>query len=154
MTPHSNSGSTANTGTLATSTPTQVVQIVKTQAPTVVPTAVPTKPPTPTAVPTKPPTPTPVPTQAPTPVPTQAPAPTPTTATGVNGNPWGYNFVPGNYITNPPAAFCNYFSCVTTFWKDTNGYVVECGNGEYSHSGGVSGACSRDGSVAAILYSH
>ena len=38
--------------------------------------------------------------------------------------------------------------------EEQNGYVVECANGEYSHSGGVSGACSRDGGVAAILYSH
>lgn len=156
MTPHTNTGSTTNTGSVATHVPTHVAQIVKTQAPTVVPTALPTKPPTPTptAVPTQPPTPTPVPTQAPTPVPTQAPAPTPTTSTGVNGNPWGYNFNPGNLIYSPPSAFCDYFQCVSTFWTATRGYVAECYNGSYTHSGGVSGACSRDGGVEQPLYSH
>lgn len=147
---------TTPTASNGINTPTQIVQIVKTQVATVAPTAIPTKLPTPTAIPTQPPTPTPIPTQAPTPVPTQAPAPTPTTApsTGVNGNPWGYNFNPGNLIYSPPAAFCDYFACVSTFWTATRGYVAECVNGSYTHSGGVSGACSRDGGVQAILYSH
>jgi hypothetical protein len=78
------------------------------------------------------------------------PPPTP----GVNGNPWGYNFVPGNRISNPPAAFCTYFSCVSSFWTSTNGYVAECSNGLYTHSDGVRGACSRDGGVMRPLYSH
>jgi len=116
------------------------------------PTAVLTKKVAPTSVP---PTATPVP---PTAVPTQPPAPAPTSPpaqTGVNGNPWGYDFIPGNRITDPPGDFCGqYFACVTTFWKSTSGYVVECGNNEYSHSGGVSGACSRDGGVIETLYSH
>jgi hypothetical protein len=107
----------------------------------------------PTVAPT--PKPRPTPTPVPTPAPTQPPAPTQAPAsTGVNGNPWGYDFNSGNLIYDPNPDFCDYFSCVSTFWKDTNGYVVECVNGEYSHSGGVSGSCSRDGGVAATLYSH
>lgn len=74
--------------------------------------------------------------------------------TGVNGNPWGYDFNPGSLIYSPNSGFCNYFSCVTTFWKSTNGYVVECGNDKYSHSGGVKDVCSRDGGVQATLYQH
>jgi hypothetical protein len=126
---------------------------------TVTATAAPTHQPTPshkqpTAAPTPKPRLTPTP-QPPTPAPTQPPAPTQApVSTGVNGNPWGYDFNPGNLIYAPPSTFCAYFSCVSTFWKDTNGYVVECANGEYSHSGGVSGACSRDGGIAATLYSH
>jgi hypothetical protein len=89
--------------------------------------------------------------------PTQSP-PTPTPIpvyVGVNGNPWGYDFTPGSLIYSPPADFCGkYFSCVSSFWTSTNGYVVECANQLYSHSGGVRGACSRDGGVAAILYQH
>jgi len=88
---------------------------------------------------------------------TPTPVPTATVPiTGVNGNPWGYNFTPGNLIFTPNSAFCDagYFKCVTTFWKSTNGYVAECGNGDYTHSGGVSGACSKDGGVFQILYSH
>lgn len=127
------------------------------------PTATATKAPTPTPSPTQAPTPTATPqptayvqpTQAPTPVPTSAPVPTATPApVGVNGNPWGYNFTPGNLIYSPASAFCSYFTCVSTFWTDTNGYVAECYNGSYTHSGGVRGACSRDGGVEQPLYSH
>lgn len=148
----------------ATAAPTQIVKIATsrpTSTPRLTPTATARPTPTPTATPAPTPTPTPVPTQAPAPtqapVPTQAPAPTqaPPPSTGVNGNPWGYDFTPGNLIYNPPADFCGaYFSCVSTFWSRTNGYVVECVNGLYSHSGGVSGACSRDGGIANILYQH
>lgn len=137
--------SVASPTPVATRVPTPTHQ--RASVPTKVPTSVPTKVPTPK--PTQPPEPT------PTPVPTQPPVPTsPPVHTGVNGNPWGYDFSPGNYIYNPDAAFCTYFTCVTTFWTKTNGYVVECGNGDYSHSGGVRGACSRDGGVSQILYSH
>jgi hypothetical protein len=107
---------------------------VATVAPTPIPTAIP---------------PTPVPTEAPTPIPTSPPV-----QTGVNGNPWGYDFTAGNYIYSPDPSFCDYFTCVSTFWKDTNGYVAECYNGSYTHSGGISGACSRDGGVEQPLYSH
>ena len=114
--------------------------------------------PTDTPVPTD--TPTPAPTATPTPIPTMQPTatprpqPTPTQHTGVNGNPWGYDFNPGNLIYSPPSAFCSYFNCVSTFWTATRGYVAECANSEYTHSAGVSGACSRDGGVARTLYSH
>jgi len=89
-----------------------------------------------------------------TPLPTMAP----TTAFhyGVNHNPWGYDFTPGQLLYSPVPGFCagQYFQCVTTFWEDSGGYVVECHNGLYSHSGGVQGACSRDGGVWRPLYSH
>ena len=113
------------------------------------PTTVPTQ--VATIVPTPVPTETPIPTDTPTPTvtPTQPPAPI-----GVNRNPWGYDFNPGNLIYSPNGAFCSYFSCLSTFWTANNGYVVECSDGEYSHRGGVRGACSRNGKVAAILYSH
>jgi hypothetical protein len=73
---------------------------------------------------------------------------------GVNGNPWGYNFDAGTLIYNPLANFCTYFTCITSFWKSTNGYVDECNDGMFSHSGGVSGACSRHGGEMRPLYSH
>jgi hypothetical protein len=37
---------------------------------------------------------------------------------------------------------CDYFSCIPSFWQNTNGYVEECQDGEFSHSGGRSGSCS------------
>ena len=125
------------TAVAPTHTPTSVVG-KPTHTPTPKPTVAPTQAPVPTSAPTQPP-----------PAPTQPPQPT-----GLNGNPWGYSFVPGNLIYSPAADFCSYFGCVSTFWTATRGYVVECVNGLYSHSGGIRGACSRDGGPAAILYSH
>jgi hypothetical protein len=74
--------------------------------------------------------------------------------TGVYGNPWGYNFSPGRLITNPPAAFCTYFNCIASFWTSTNGYVVQCVDLTFSHSGGRQGVCSRHGGYYRTLYSH
>ena len=118
----------------------------------------PTPSPTPEQVPTPAPTATPIPqpTQPPTPRPTQPPAPTqPPVHTGVNGNPWGYDFTPGNYIYAPPANFCTsgYFNCIGNFWNG-RGYVDECVDGMYSKSGGIQGACSRHGDELKPLYSH
>lgn len=141
--------STAAVATMPPLTAAPNKQTHPTQVPThaAVPTTV-----APTAVPTSPPAPTQV------VVPTQPPAPMPTSPpvhTGVNGNPWGYDFTPGNEIYQPPADFCGqYFTCVTTFWKAANGYVAQCANGLFTHSGGVRGECSRDGGKGQILYSH
>ncbi len=139
----------------------QVATTVPTLAPTATkpkPTVAPTKEPVPTATPapTQAPIPTPIPTQAP--VPTQPPAPTqpPPTAppvTGVNGNPWGYNFTPGNVIYSPPSGFCSYFACIANFYNG-RGYVEECQDGDYSKSGGISGVCSHHGGALQPLYSH
>lgn len=98
---------------------------------------------------TVPPTNTPLPRPTNTPLPPPPPTPCP----GVNCNPWGYNFTPGNLIHNPPSAFCAYFNCISNFWNGS-GYVVECVDGMYSKSGGLSGACSRHGGEWRPLYSH
>lgn len=114
------------------------------------PTQVPTLLPSPTA--TK--QPTVIPTTRPTQPPTPAPKPTQPTCQAVNNNPWCYNFTPGNLIYNPPSNFCDYFNCIPSFWQSTNGYVDECNDGTYSHSGGRSGACSHHGGEMRPLYSH
>jgi hypothetical protein len=106
------------------------------QSPTTLPTS------QPTTQPTQPPT------------PTSQPTPTPTACQAVHNNPWCYNFVQGNLIYNPPSNFCVYFICVSTFWTATSGYVAECVDGHYTHSGGVKGACSHNGGVSRPLYSH
>jgi hypothetical protein len=128
--------------------------------PQISPTATATPSPTPTPKATPKPTPTPVPTQAPVkqsqPVQqsVQQSAPVqPAPATGVNGNPWGYDFNPGNYITAPPSAFCSYFNCIANF-PNGRGYVEECNDGMYSKSGGISGSCSHHGGNWRPLYSH
>jgi len=126
--------------------PTHVALVAATSVPTHAPTIVVS--PTNTPLPTQPPV-------VPTPLPTQPPHSTqPSVHPGINGNPWGYDFNSGNMIYSPASGFCSYFGCVSTFWTATRGYVVECSNGLYSHSGGIRGACSRDGGPAAILYSH
>jgi hypothetical protein len=132
--------------TPSTPAPTEPLTTV-TAEPTVAPTATPTPAPTPTA--------TPVPTRAPTPRPTVAPAPTqrPPNTCGAPSNPWGYNLCGGALIYSPPTNFCDYFNCIPSFWESTKGYVDECNDGTYSHSGGRSGACSYHDGERRPLYS-
>lgn len=138
----------------AAAVPTTIVAVPSDTPTTIVQAAQSTDTPTTASIPTPTPTAKPRPTPTPTQI-VQQPTPTPTQGhTGVNGNPWGYDFNPGNLIYSPNSGFCGYFQCVSTFWTDTNGYVAECGNGSYTHSGGVRGACSRDGGVSRTLYSH
>lgn len=85
--------------------------------------------------------------------PPPASSPLPPSATcAVNGNPWGYNFTCCHPITSPPSSFCSYFSCISSFWSGS-GYVVECVDGKFSKSGGISGACSTHGGPWRPLYS-
>jgi hypothetical protein len=70
------------------------------------------------------------------------PPPPPPDLCGAPPNPWGYNFCGGSVITSPPLDFCTYFACIPSFWTNANGYVEECIDGLYSHSGGRSGSCS------------
>ncbi len=49
----------------------------------------------------------------------------------------------------PPTAdqrFCQTHVCIPSFYGGS-GYVVQCADGEWSHSGGLSGACSYHGGV-------
>lgn len=69
-------------------------------------------------------------------------------------NPWGYNFKPGSVIYNPPADFCAYFDCIPSFWDSTNGYVMQCADLMFSHSGGRQGSCSYHGGNYRPLYRH
>jgi hypothetical protein len=140
-TPTSRPVSQSVPATLPTLTPSPASQSVPTTLP------IPTPSPASQSVPTTQPTPTPKPAVAapPQPTPTQPPA-QPT---------YNFNSSGGTLVYNPPANFCESSrTCVSTFWTATRGYVVECANGKYSHSGGISGACSRDGGIAATLYRH
>ena len=82
---------------------------------------------------------------------------TPTPCPGVNCNPWGYNFSPGNLIYNPPAGFCNYFACAPNFNKPHHahsGYIVECNDSLYSQFVGRRATCALQGGVLRPLYAH
>jgi hypothetical protein len=135
-------------------TPTPVVQKTPIHAtPTRTPAPKPTAAPAHTATPV--PTATPQPTAAP--VPTATPTPVPIVCAGgtqIEGACYNYDLAGGSLVYSPPASFCAYFACVSTFWTSTNGYVVKCGDGKHSHSGGVAGACSRNGGVVAAIYQH
>jgi hypothetical protein len=126
--------------------------------PTHSPTSTPTVAPTATSIPTSTPIPAPTLAPMPTPVPTATPTQPVAAPTGINGNPWGFDFNPGAPIYGRyiPSSFCSYFSCIASFWQDgtTTSYVVECQDGMYSRSGGLRGSCSRHGGDLAILYSH
>lgn len=147
---------------MATPSPTPHQPVVNTTSqatPTFIPSSVvhtPTPTATHTATSTPRPTPSVHPQATPTARPTQPPH-TPTPCPGINCNPWGYNFSPGNLITTPPSNFCAYFNCISSFWEPDDpdgGYVVQCGDGTYSQSGGERGACSYHNGVSRPLYSH
>jgi hypothetical protein len=105
--------------------------------------------PTPQASPSPSPSPVAVATKVPAPPP---PPPPPPSTCGAPANPWGYNFCGGNLIYSPPGNFCSYFNCIASFWQYTNGYIDECADGTYSHSGGRQGACSHHGGERRPLY--
>lgn len=64
------------------------------------------------------------------------------------GNPWAYTFVAcGSVITHPAGGFCIFVVdklstfCIGEFYS-ANGYVMECRDGTFGKSGGISGSCS------------
>lgn len=73
---------------------------------------------------------------------------------GIFGNPWGYDFRPGKKISSPPANFCDYFDCVSTFWANTKGFVVQCSDGTFSQAGGRQEGCSDHRGYRRTLHRH
>jgi hypothetical protein len=83
-----------------------------------------------------------------------APSPPPPVSTcGAPANPWGYSYCGGKPVRSPPANLCSVFACIPTFWRQVNGYVIQCRDGLLSHSGGVRGSCSGHGGNLQPLYS-
>jgi hypothetical protein len=78
---------------------------------------------------------------------------------------WRYAFahirrslVAAGPVTPPPspappsgASFCNSHACIANF-DNGNGYIVQCNDGMWSHSGGLSGACSYHGGESSNIY--
>jgi len=124
-------------------------QINESSSPVVAATPSPTS--TPSPSPRAQPSPSPVAAQ-PAPAPA-APPPAAQNTCGAPANPWGYNFCGGNVIYSPPSNFCAVFNCIPNFWKSIAGYVDQCNDGTYSHSGGRQGACSYHGGEKRPLYS-
>ncbi len=76
----------------------------------------------------------------------------PASTCGATANPWGYSFCGGSLISSPPASLCTVFACISSFWNQVNGYVIQCRDGLLSHSGGVRGSCSSHGGNLRPLY--
>jgi hypothetical protein len=51
---------------------------------------------------------------------------------------------PGSFTHAGDTQFCSSHSCIPNF-PNGNGSVVQCVDGEWSHSGGLSGGCSDHG---------
>jgi hypothetical protein len=58
--------------------------------------------------------------------------------------PGGEKEGPGSTSHAEDAQFCSSHTCITNF-PNGSGTVVECNDREWSHSGGISGACSHHG---------
>lgn len=96
----------------------------------------------PSATPVTDPTRTAIPTLTATSLPTATPVPD---LCGAPANPYGYNFCPGgSVISNPQSDICDYVACIGNFWNG-NGYVIQCKDGTFGKSGGISGSCSGHG---------
>jgi hypothetical protein len=98
----------------------------------------------------------PSPAPAPSAAPTRGPLPPPSPLAplcGAPSNPWGYNFCGGTLIVRPPLNFCQYFNCTASFWQSPKGYVDQCNDGAFSHTGGGLGACSLHGGERRPLFS-
>lgn len=55
---------------------------------------------------------------------------------------------PGSYSHSSDSQFCVTHVCIPNF-PNGRGYIVQCADGEWSHSGGIQGACSDHGGEAA-----
>jgi hypothetical protein len=62
------------------------------------------------------------------------------TSTSTNSGAEG----PGSSSHANDTGFCSSHDCIESF-SDGNGYVVQCADGAWSHSGGLAGACSDHG---------
>ena len=60
------------------------------------------------------------------------------------GNTGGGSEGPGSYTHAGDEGFCATHQCIANF-PNGRGYVVQCNDGDWSHSGGLSGACSDHG---------
>ena len=53
-------------------------------------------------------------------------------------------FVTGGCGSGQQSGFCATHTCISSF-ASGHGYIVQCNDGMWSHSGGVQGACSGHG---------
>jgi hypothetical protein len=72
-----------------------------------------------------------------------APPPMPAPAPAGAGSPTGGEG-PGSTTHSGDAAFCSTHACIANF-PNGKGAVVRCADGEWSHSGGLTGVCNRHG---------
>jgi hypothetical protein len=75
---------------------------------------------------------------------TAAPPALPVPHSGPRGGPSPSGEGPGSSSHSQDAAFCTTHSCIANF-PNGHGTVVQCVDGEWSHSGGLRGACNDHG---------
>lgn len=69
-----------------------------------------------------------------------------TRLTPVRSSPASTSPSPATSATGTPAGFCTTHQCIASF-DEGHGTIVRCADGEWSHSGGRPGVCSRHGGV-------
>ena len=78
-------------------------------------------------------------------IPINAPAATtPPTPPPTNSTPQSSVEGPGSFSHATDDQFCSTHTCIENF-PNGHGYIVQCADSEWSHSGGLSGACSDHG---------
>jgi phospholipase D-like protein len=82
---------------------------------------------------------------SPSPAPSKSSASASGSLCGAPANPLGLTLCDrGQLVTAPPSGVCGYFRCISSF-ADGKGYMIECGDGTYSMSGGRAGVCNGHG---------
>jgi hypothetical protein len=90
----------------------------------------------------------------PSPCPTQQPPSSPSTTTSTARESGAAGGIPpdegpGSTSHAADAEFCTTHTCIPNF-PNGSGYVVQCADGEWSHSGGLPGACSYHSRIVAL----
>ncbi|MEU4772435.1 hypothetical protein [Micromonospora sp. NPDC023644] len=70
---------------------------------------------------------------------------------GAPVNPMGYDFCGGDRVRRPAVEICDWFDCTPEFWAG-RGYLVQCGDGSVSLTGGRRDACAAHDGVRRTVW--
>ncbi|MGK5520367.1 hypothetical protein ACSNN9_13530 [Micromonospora sp. URMC 107] len=70
---------------------------------------------------------------------------------GAPANPMGYDFCGGDRVRRPAVEICDWFDCTPEFWAG-RGYLVQCGDGSVSLTGGRRDACAAHDGVRRTVW--
>lgn len=88
-------------------------------------------------------------------IPTQSPVPPMQICNGTLVDGMCYSFDPtgGALVYSPAPDFCGSFSCIANF-PNGRGYVIECNDGMFSKTGGISTSCNHHKGNMRPIYQH